>query len=87
MERKQLAFLLRQSAITSTQKVLAHCPKLSVGFTKQQAYRLYGRSDVDRWMAEGLIPTKERIDRVALERIASQSNRITYLNANERKGR
>jgi hypothetical protein len=87
MERKQLALLLSQSALASTRKVLAHCPQLPASFSKQQAYRLYGRSDVDRWMAEGLIPTNERIDRLALERIASQSNRITYLTANERKNR
>ncbi|MGZ3937042.1 MAG: hypothetical protein ACXVMS_18800 [Flavisolibacter sp.] len=60
-----------------------HC-KVPASFTKQQAYRLYGRSDVDRWIAEGLIPSDERIDRVTVERIASQSNRITYLPVAER---
>lgn len=84
MERKQLALLFNQSAIASTRKVLAHCYQLPASFTKRQAYKLYGRSDVDRWIAEGLISSKERIDRVALERIASQSNRITYLPVAER---
>ena len=84
MERKQLALLFNQSAIASTRKVLAHCRQLPASFTKRQAYKLYGRSDVDRWIAEGLIPSKERIDRAALERIASQSNRITYLPVAER---
>lgn len=87
MEHKKLALFFSQSAMASTQKVLAGCGTLPAGFTKQQAYRLYGRSDIDRWIAEGLIPSKERIDRAVLERIASQSNRTTYLSALERKNR
>jgi hypothetical protein len=84
MERKQLALLFNQSAIASTRKVLTHCCQLPASFTKRQAYKMYGRSDVDRWIAEGLISSKERIDRAALERTASQSNRITYLPVAER---
>jgi len=84
MERKQLALFFSQSAAASTQKVLRQCGTLPASFTKQQAYRLYGRSDIDRWIAEGLILSKERIDRAALERIASRSNRITYLPVAER---
>ena len=54
--------------------------------TKADAYRLYGRSNVDRWLREGLIsighPTETSqifFDRSELEAVAASSNRITYL--------
>jgi len=55
--------------------------------TKAQAYGIYGRSNVDRWIQEGLIhPVKKQnssskkfIDRLKLEAVARASNRTTYL--------
>ncbi|NVM66910.1 hypothetical protein FHW88_005228 [Mucilaginibacter sp. SG538B] len=60
--------------------------------TPAEAYRLYGRTNVDRWVAEGLIRTagisgkssKQNFDRAALERIAAASNRGTYTPVAER---
>jgi hypothetical protein len=87
MELKELALLLYRATGVTTRKMVVHYGQLPACLTRQQAYRLYGRSNVDRWIAEGLIKSNDRIDRAALERIASQSNRITYLSANERKSR
>jgi len=61
--------------------------------TKAEAYRIYGRSNIDRWLAERLIspfaPTgkssKKLLDRNVLDRVAGTSNRITYLPVADRK--
>nr|WP_068891027.1 hypothetical protein [Pedobacter panaciterrae] len=55
--------------------------------TKSEAYLTYGRSNVDRWMKEGLVQSEHasnkaftiQIDRKKLARVAYSSNRITYL--------
>jgi hypothetical protein len=54
--------------------------------TKAEAYRLYGRSNIDRWLTEGLLipDSKNRLDKVALAQIAARSNRTTYLPVAER---
>ena len=72
--------------------VPANGPPVDRYVTKAQAYRLYGRSVVDRWIAEGLLKPVQRdkhsrksvLDRAALHRIASKSNRATYLPVVER---
>jgi isopenicillin N synthase-like dioxygenase len=61
------------------------CSKKS--FSKSEAYKLYGRSTVDRWLTEGLIQiSNKKIDRQKLEAIAAKSNRISYLPVADRKG-
>ena len=60
--------------------------------TKAQAYRLYGKNNVDRWCKENLIHPvfqagsgkKKFIDRLKLEAVARANNRTTYLQAAER---
>lgn len=60
--------------------------------SKQDAYRMYGRSNVERWIKERLIhPVKDgdksakwRIDRSEIEIVAMTSNRHTYLTTEER---
>ena len=79
--------MLNEAAVIGARNVFANSSDLPVTCTKAEAYRYYGRSDVDRWIAEGLIiplikkgkVSKKCIDKVALERIAASSNRITYL--------
>lgn len=60
--------------------------------TKQEAYRIYGRSVVDRWLSEGLIKcttngksNKPLMERNVLAAVAAASNRITYLPVADRK--
>lgn len=86
MERSELIFLLTRTAAAGAKQALARCDKQPDAITKSQAYRLYGRSDIDRWLSEGLIApnTKNRLDQVALAQIAARSNRITYLPVAER---
>lgn len=54
-------------------------------YSKSAAYRLYGRTNVDRWIAEGLISIiNKKLDRRKLEAISACSNRHTYLPVAER---
>lgn len=94
MELKDFTRLLKTAALGGADKALFQNSSLPAALTKAEAYRLYGRSNVDRWIAEGLInlvasgkSSKKCIDRLTLERIAAASNRITYLSASERKNR
>jgi hypothetical protein len=53
--------------------------------SKSEAFRRFGRTNVDRWIAEGLIsPIGTTISRAALEAVSAASNRLTYLPVAER---
>jgi hypothetical protein len=87
MELKELSLLFQCSIQDGAGKALAESKVLPKTITKSQAYRLYGRSDVDRWLAEGLITSDsicKKINRTKLERVAASSNRTTYLPVAER---
>ena len=63
---------------------------LSDLLTKTEAYKRYGRSNVDRWLKENLICCSNSGNRKVLPRnefdqIAASSNRMTYLTSKERK--
>ncbi len=63
---------------------------LSDLLTKTEAYKRYGRSNVDRWLKENLIcvsnyGNRKVLLRKELDQIAAKSNRTTYLTAKERK--
>lgn len=87
MELKEFTRLLSANILEGVEKALAQNNRLPVAYSKAEAYRLFGRSDVDRWINEGLITpvlsgakvSKKCIDRIQLERVAAASNRITYL--------
>ena len=61
--------------------------------SQREAYRLFGTGVVKRWVQEGLIKRKKdggatstvRYDRMELELLAKSSNRITYIDSEERK--
>ena len=56
-------------------------------FSKSQAYRLFGRTSVDRWVREKLITTHhKKFRRRELEAVAAASNRRTYLPVADRTG-
>ncbi len=86
MKLKEFAHILLTSVLTGANNAIAACGGLAAYICKAEAYRLYGRCEVDRWISEGLIiPTavsgstsKKLLDRTKLERIAASSNRITY---------
>lgn len=58
---------------------------------KAEAFKLYGRSTVERWIKEGLIkPSKDggqttttRLDKMRLALLSKTSNRNTYLTQKE----
>jgi hypothetical protein len=95
MELKDFTRLLKTAVLEGAAIALAKNGGMPAAYTKAEAYRLYGRSDVDRWITEGLITpaiaagksSGKCIDRVKLEGIAAASNRITYLSADQRKNR
>ena len=92
MKLKDLVHLLKNAAEQGACKALAESGQLQDQLTKAEAYRLYGRGNVDRWISEGLIcPTtrngeisRKCLDRKKLEAVAASSNRITYLPVAER---
>ncbi|WP_184549825.1 hypothetical protein [Mucilaginibacter sp. FT3.2] len=87
MELKQMASLLRLTADEGAEKALLALGQLPDAISKSQAYRTYGRSNVDRWLTEGLLKlSNQKLSRANLEAIAAASNRVTYLPVAERKG-
>lgn len=92
MKLKDLVHLLKNAAELGASKALTESGQLQDQLTKAEAYRLYGRGNVDRWISEGLICLTTRsgeisrkcLDRKKLEAIAASSNRITYLPVAER---
>jgi hypothetical protein len=88
MKQFDLSHLLNNAVLTGTEKVICQNKILPGHYTKAQAYRLHGRSNVDRWIGEGLIKAAENsrkcIDRKKLEHVACTSNRVTYLPVAER---
>lgn len=93
MKLKEFTHILLSSALTGAGKAIAVNGGLPAHICKAEAYRLYGRSDVDRWIAEGLIvpaatagkASKKLLDRTILERVAASSNSITYQPVADRK--
>jgi hypothetical protein len=79
MELNEMIKWTNTAAKSGAEKALAQLPAASVHITKSEAYRLYGRSSVDRWLQEGLLTCPKKIDRAKLEAVAAASNRITYL--------
>ena len=92
MKLKELVTLLKNATATGTSKALAECGQLAGQISKAEAYRLYGRGSVDRWISEGLIKPSATIgknsskclDRKKVEAVAASSNRNTYLPVAER---
>ena len=89
----QLAKLLTSAAKIGAIEALTQAGVLKTYLKKADAFRMYGRANVERWIQEGLItPRKDgnhsaswRLDRKELEAVANASNRNTYLNIEERK--
>lgn len=92
MKLKDLVHLLKNATEQGASKALAESGQLQDQLTKAEAYRLYGRGNVDRWISESLISatsskgeiSRKCLDRKQLEAVAASSNRITYLPVAER---
>lgn len=87
MRLKELSFIMLDAVSKGADEALQATHVLPDTLTKAQAYGIYGRSNVDRWILEGLIhPVKKQnsgskkfIDRLKLEAVARASNRSSYL--------
>jgi hypothetical protein len=85
MRTTELISTLRITATAGAEKALAACGFLPAGITKAAAYRQYGRSNIDRWLQEGLIQiSNKHFDPAKLAQVAASSNRVTYLSVAER---
>lgn len=92
MKPDTLTALLKTAVTKGVQRALDENGLISGKLTAAAAYRLYGRSNVDRWLQEELIRTlplsghspKRLLDAGQLEAIAHASNRCTYLSVAER---
>jgi hypothetical protein len=88
MKLREFSDLLKAAVLEATEKVIRQNSILPDHYTKAEAYRLYGRATVDRWIEEGLLTkanvSRKCIERIKLENVASSSNRITYLRVADR---
>jgi len=93
LDINQLNKMLTDASELAAEKVII---KMGLGkpfISQNQAWKVYGRRTVERWIEEGLIePTKDgtstsniRLDRMQLETLSKTSNRHTYLSVAERK--
>lgn len=93
MKLKDLVNLLKNATEKGASNALLQSGHLQGQLSKAEAYRLFGRGNVDRWISEKLIdPThcserssRKFLDRKKLEAIAASSNRVTYLPVAERQ--
>ena len=80
MSIKELTTLLNTATLHGTTKAMSVSRIVSDSYSKSDAYRYYGRSNVDRWIIEGLITIdNKKMNRLKLEAVAAASNRHTYL--------
>lgn len=93
IELFELRRLLTDAVELGAKKALQEAGILKPYLKKSEAYRLYGRGIVDRWIEEGLIKIRKdgnqsaawRLDRIELEIVAKSLNRHTYLSVEERR--
>ena len=85
MKLMELIDLLKNATAEGAGKALLSPGILRDHLSKAEAYKIYGRSNVDRWLSENLIKISDKkINRLKLEAIAASSNRMTYLPVAER---
>ncbi len=82
-----LGVLLQEAAEMGAKLALTRTGKLKPYLKKSEAFRLYGRKEVELWIAVGLIkPRKDgdhsatwRIDRMELDAVSKSSDLLIYL--------
>lgn len=80
MKLNELTDLLKYATAEGAAKAFVKAGVIKSSYSKSEAYNLYGRSNVDRWLSENLLQIdNKKINRVKLEAIAASSNRCTYL--------
>lgn len=83
----QLKMLIREAAEMGAILALTQTGKLKPYLKKSEAFRKYGRRQVEHWVDQGLITIRKdgdhsaawRIDRLELEAIARSSELLRFL--------
>lgn len=83
----QLGMLLRDAAEMGAKLVLARTGKIKPYMNKSEAYRLYGRKNIERWIDQGLLTRRKdgsqsaawRIDRIEVETIRKSLDALLYI--------
>ncbi|PYF74575.1 hypothetical protein [Pedobacter nutrimenti] len=83
----QLGILLRDAAEVGAKLVLSRTGKIKPYLNKSEAFRRYGRKNIERWIDQGLItPRKDgnqsaawRIDRIEVEAIRKSLDAMLYI--------
>lgn len=83
----QLGILLRDAAEMGAKLTLSKTGKIKPYLNKSEAFRRYGRKNIERWIDQGLItPRKDgnqsaawRIDRIEVEAIRKSLDVMLYI--------
>ena len=89
---KELSILFQSAVKAGSEKCFSDGELLKQQLSLSEAYAIYGRTNLDRWITEKLIVTsicgngtlRKSISRAQMEAIAFKSNRISYLPVAER---
>lgn len=92
MNKIEFVKIFKSATLRGSKSMLSHNKLTSTIITKATAYRIYGRSNIDRWIKEGLLkPTFKSETKSGtylfqkdVDRVASSSNRISYLMVDDR---
>lgn len=83
----QLGILLRDAAEMGAKLALSRTGKIKPYLNKSEAFRRYGRKNIERWIDQGLVtPRKDgnhsaawRIDRIEVEAIRKSLDAMLYI--------
>lgn len=85
--------VLKDIAKAGAIQALIETGQLKPFVTKAEAYRLYGRSNVEKWIRNGLITPrggcgeKWRLERAEMEAIVASASLAAYINSKEFKAK
>jgi hypothetical protein len=82
----QLGMLLRDAAEIGANLALSKTGRIKPYLNKSEAFRLYGRKNIERWIEQGLITSRKdgdhsamwRIDRTEAEAIRKSLDAMLY---------
>lgn len=86
LQAYEIRRIMADSMELGVKKTLVELGLLTPYLTKQQAYKMYGRALVDRWIKEKLVTKVKdgtntssiRLSRMELEMVAKTSNRMSW---------
>jgi hypothetical protein len=92
MSKTMLTQLLSEASELGAKRALAEAGTIKPFISKQEAYKKYGKANVERWILEQLITARKdgghsakwRIERSEIDAVAMASNRPSYLQVKQR---